>query len=165
MMKAIANYFDYLFFTECYLGDWSLQKNLVFQAKKGFMFKDWCLLIPINNLGILPGHPLNDRDEIIYLPKCLLIFDGVKKSLLQITEYVENPPGSNNFLPPNNQPPTVIEDSFMSDRPVTLFEIEGIYMHQLAWIDWEIESASFSLEVDFNEGDRSLSKTASIVNC
>lgn len=91
------------------------------------MFKDWCLLIPINNLGILPGHPLNDGDEIIYLPKCLLIFDGVKKSLLQI--------------------------------------IEGIYRHQLAWIDWEIESAFFSLEVDFNEGDRSLLKTTSIVNC
>ena len=109
-MKAIANYFDYLFFTECYLEDWSLQKNLVFQPKNGFLFKDWCLLIPINNLGILPSHPLNDRDEIIYLPKCLLIFDGVKKSLLQITEYVENPPGSNNFLPPNDQPPAVIED-------------------------------------------------------
>lgn len=162
MMKTIANYFDYLFFSECYLEDWSLQKNLVFQLEKGFMFKDWCLLIPINNLGILPGHPLNSQDEMIFIPKSLLIFDGVERSVLQIIEYVEKPPGSNNFVPPNNRPPTVIEDSFVIDRPVTLFEIEGIYQKQLAWIDWEIESASFSLEVDFNGGDRSLLKTASI---
>ena len=153
-METLINYFDCLHFTECDLEGWSLQKTITFKQGEGFRFDQWQLLIETRNIGILPAHPLNPKDELIFWQKCLCIFTGVKKSVLQSAEYVEDPPGSKNYVPPKNQPPNVIEDSFPVNEPVTLFELEGIYKNPLAWVDWEIESVSFALQVD-TEDERS----------
>jgi hypothetical protein len=38
------------------------------------------MVSPTRNLGIIPGHPLNPSpQETIFIPKCCLVFEGVKK--------------------------------------------------------------------------------------
>jgi len=66
--------------------------------------------------------------NLFFWENCNLIFDGVKKSVRQQTEYIEDSPGYNQFKPCEAKKRTVLEDSLPSvDEPVTLFELEGIF--------------------------------------
>lgn len=160
-MTIVSNYFNYLHFTECkfeqpciekttikpYYNGHHAQHNLGFLSNTSPMVRAK-IVIPTHQLGLLPGHPLNKTDELIFWENCNLIFDGVKKSVRQQTEYIEDSPGSNQFKPCEAKKRTVLEDSLSSvDEPVTLFELEGIFNNPLEWVDWEIESVSFYLEV------------------
>ena len=131
-MTLISNHFDLLYFTNC-----NLEKPLIYDAK---------IVIPNSQLGLLPGHPLNPDREMIFLSKSYLIFDKVKKSVRQLTGYVEDPPGSHNFKPLEENSKIVIDDNFPDiNEPVNLFGLEGAFEEPLEWVDWEIESASFYL--------------------
>lgn len=131
-MTLINNHFDLLYFTNC-----NLEKPLIDDAK---------IVIPNRQLGLLPGHPLNPDREMIFLSKSYLIFDQVKKSVRQLTGYVEDPPGSHNFKPLEENYKIVIDDNFPDiNEPVNLFGLEGAFEEPLEWVDWEIESASFYL--------------------
>lgn len=131
-MTLISNHFDLLYFTNC-----NLEKPLIYDAK---------IVIPNRQLGLLPGHPLNPDLEMIFLSKSYLIFDKVKKSVRQLTGYVEDPPGSHNFKPLEENSKIVIDDNFPDiSEPVNLFGLEGAFEEPLEWVDWEIESASFYL--------------------
>lgn len=56
------------------------------------------MVIPTRNLGIIPGHPLNPSpQETIFIPKCCLVFKGVKKSVRELWHYVAIPPESGHF--------------------------------------------------------------------
>ena len=131
-MNIISNHFDLLHFTECIF-----EKPVIIGAK---------IIIPTHQIGLLPSHPLNQTSELIFLPQCCLIFEQVKKSVRQLTGYVEESPGSGEFKPSPDLKRTVIDDSFpIVDEPVNLFEIEGIFQNPLEWVDWEIESVAFYL--------------------
>lgn len=161
-MTIIGNFFDYLHFTDCKFEQPSIERKLTIMNQHNNRFSQYNsglmtntssmrrtkIVIPTHQLGILPGHPLNTTDKLIFRENCNLIFDGVKKSVRQQTGYVEDSPGSNQFKPCEAKKRTVIDDSFPSvDEPVTLFELEGIFNNPLEWVDWEIESVSFYLEV------------------
>ncbi|MDP8935042.1 MAG: hypothetical protein M3N42_13110, partial [Cyanobacteriota bacterium] len=74
-MTVISNHFDLLYFTNC-----NLDRPLIRDSK---------IVIPTRQLGLLPNHSLNPQNEITFLPKSYLIFDGVKTSVRQLTGYVE----------------------------------------------------------------------------
>lgn len=131
-MTVISNHFDLLYFTNC-----NLDRPLIRDSK---------IVIPTRQLGLLPNHPLNPQNEITFLPKSYLIFEGVKTSVRQLTGYVEEPPGSHDFKPLEKTSRTVIDDDFPNvGKTVSLFGLEGIFENPLEWVDWEIESASFYL--------------------
>lgn len=131
-MTLINNHFDLLYFTNC-----NLEKPLIYDAK---------IVVPTRQLGLLPGHPLNPNREMIFLSKSYLIFDKVKKSVRHLTGYVEEPPGSHNFKPLEENSKIVIDDNFPAlNEPVNLYGLEGAFEEPLEWVDWEIESASFYL--------------------
>ena len=131
-MTIISNHFDLLYFTNC-----NLERPLIHDSK---------IVIPTRHLGLLPGYPLNPQNEIIFLSKSYLIFEGVKTSVRQLTGYVEEPPGSNHFKPLEENSRTVIDDDFPEvAKTVNLFGLEGAFEDPLEWVDWEIESASFYL--------------------
>lgn len=174
-MTIISNYFDYLHFTECEFESFEIPndgREKIHNARnneiKDYEFENSKIRNPYSSLnnqqkyiiigaeivivtrqiGILPGHPLNKTDDVIFLPQCNLIFNGVKSSVRHVTRYVEELPGANKFKPEEAQKETVTDVIFLTfDRPVTLFEIEGIFKNPLRWVDWEIESISFGLEV------------------
>ena len=77
-MTVISNHFDLLYFTNC-----NFDRPLIRDSK---------IVIPTRKLGLLPNHPLNPQNEIIFLPKSYLIFDGVKTSVRQLTGYVKSLP-------------------------------------------------------------------------
>jgi hypothetical protein len=79
-MTVVSNHFDLLYFTNC-----NFDRPLI---------RDSQIVIPTRQLGLLPGHPLNPQNEIIFLSKSYLIFEGVKSSVRQLTGYIEEPPGS-----------------------------------------------------------------------
>ncbi|MCT7972970.1 hypothetical protein [Laspinema olomoucense] len=170
-MTKINNYFDYLHFTECdILGfKWEPKKKLGFNFHKKehsfnfhafYYYKFSNLLIQVKNLGILQGHPLNppsNESSIIFWPKrCTCIFKEVQTSILQMNRYYEDPPGSQQFVPDPNQTPQEIEEVFSVDEPLNDFFIEplndffieGLYQHPVAWVEWEIKSRFFALEID-----------------
>jgi hypothetical protein len=131
-MTMISNHFDLLYFTNC-----NFDRHLIRDSK---------IVISTSQLGLLPSHPLNPQNEIIFLPKSYLIFDGVKSSVRQLTGYVEETPGSHHFKPLQENTRTVINDDFPDvSKTVSLFGLEGAFDDPLEWVDWEIESASFYL--------------------
>lgn len=168
-MQKIKNYFDCLHFTESkiFKFGWIVQEaNILFQSDNELIFRSnlWQknsnfserivkkadLFVSIYNMGILKGHPLNQTHEpLVFWPnRCKCIFQEVQKSIIKFHPYIEYPPGSNKWIPDENQPPSVDERSFPVDEPVTEFALEGMYQDPIAWIDWEIHSVSFSLEID-----------------
>jgi hypothetical protein len=161
-MTKIHNYFDYLHFTECHiLGfKWEQKKEPRFNRNSFSYHEVSNLLIRIKNLGILQGHPLNpsrNESSIIFWPKrCTCIFKEVKTSILQMNTYCEDPPGSQQFVPDLNQTPQEIQDVFSADEPVNEFFIEGLYQNPVAWVDWNIESRFFALEIDPKDEQRVL---------
>ena len=130
-MNVISNHFDLVHFTEC-----EFEKPVIFGGK---------IMIPTHNIGLLPSHPLNQSSEVIFLQSCCLIFEGVKKSVRNLTGYVEETPGSNKFIPCEEMQRTIIDDRFTQGKAVSLYELEGVFKNPLEWVDWEIESASFYL--------------------
>ncbi|MBD1927911.1 hypothetical protein H6F74_16910 [Trichocoleus sp. FACHB-90] len=172
-MTIIRNYFDYLHFTECEFEKVEFDKKLFppkndsdldfddivlfYKRAIGSVKKEehlpiiMCskIVILTHKIGILPGHTLNTTDDVIFLPECNLIFEGVKRWVRHETRYVEELSGSNRFQPKETRQETVPDDLFsiFAPPPVTLFEIEGIFKNPLRWVDWEIESISFGLEV------------------
>lgn len=131
-MTVISNHFDLLYFTNC-----NFERPLIRDSK---------IVIPTRQLGLLPNHPLNSQNEITFLPKSYLIFDGVKTSVRQLTGYVETPSGSNHFKTIEENARTVIDDDFPDvGKTVSLFGLEGVFEDPLEWVDWEIESISFYL--------------------
>ncbi|MFM6399590.1 hypothetical protein [Planktothrix sp.] len=131
-MTLIKNHFDLLYFTNC-----NFYIPLILDSK---------IVIPTRQLGLLPSHPLNPKNEINFLPASYLIFDGVKSSVRQLTGYVEETPGSHHFKPLQENPRIVINDDFLDvSKTVSLFGLEGAFDDPLEWVDWEIESASFYL--------------------
>ncbi|MGL5195003.1 MAG: hypothetical protein ACRC8Y_15605, partial [Chroococcales cyanobacterium] len=153
-MTQINNYFDYLHFTECdILGfKWEQKKEPLFKGDAFSYHEVSNLLIRVKNLGILQGHPLNPpshESSIIFWPKrCTCIFKEVQTSILQMHRYCEDPPGSQQFVPNPNQTPLEIEDVFSVDEPMNEFGIEGLYYDPVAWVDWDIKSRFFALEID-----------------
>ncbi|MEZ2318295.1 MAG: hypothetical protein ACBR15_04705 [Microcoleus sp.] len=107
------------------------------------------MVIPTRNLGIIPGHPLNPTPtETIFIPKCYLVFEGVKKSIRELWHYVAEPAESGHFKTVESS--IAIVDGPFSDivEPVQSFLIEGVMLVPHAWVSWEIESVSFYLELD-----------------
>lgn len=171
-MKTVKNYFDYIDLTECFFEKFIWQAEIdnlaafieqkiaaepgngLRRGQNTFDSSAKRLLVTAENVGIIPGHPLNATEREVFWPKCAAYFEGVKKSSLKISEYVEEPGGSSTYsLHPDRQRKT-IEDSFPFDEPVTLFELEGVFKHPPGWVEWEIESMSFSLQVEERDGDR-----------
>jgi len=136
-MTLISNHFEALYFTDC-----NFDRPLIFDSR---------IIIPTRQLGVIPGHPLNPTDQMLFLSQCYLIFAGVKKSILQLTGYLENPPDSHHFIPQENQT-RIISQEFTpvptDQQNLTLFTLEGVFNHPLEWADWEIESLSFFLMQD-----------------
>ncbi|MCU0541570.1 MAG: hypothetical protein MUE44_05195 [Oscillatoriaceae cyanobacterium Prado104] len=107
------------------------------------------MVIPARNLGAIPGHPLNPApQETIFIPKCYLVFEGVKKSIRELWHYVADPPESGHFK--TVEPSSSIVDGPFPElgEPVESFLIEGVMLFPHAWVSWEIESVSFYLELD-----------------
>jgi hypothetical protein len=136
-MTLISNHFEALYFTDC-----NFDRPLTFESR---------IIIPTRQLGVIPGHPLNPTEQMIFLSQCYLIFAGVKKSTLQLTGYIENPPGSHHFTPQEN-PTRIISQEFTPElaqqQNLTLFTLEGVFDNPLEWADWEIESLNFFLMQD-----------------
>lgn len=131
-MTIISNHFNLIYFTNC-----NLEKPLISESK---------IVIPVRELGLLPGHPLNSKGDMIFLEKSYLIFDEVKKSIRELTGYVEYPLGSHHFKPVESTPKIIIDDNFIVvNKPGNIFGLEGVLEDTLEWVDWEIESASFYL--------------------
>lgn len=153
-MRKINNYFDYLHFTECDILSykWEVKIKPSFNSQSVSYHQVSNLLVPIKNLGILQGHPLNPpthESSIIFWPKrCTCIFKEVQTSILHLYRYCEVPPGSRQFVPDPHQPPQEIEDVFSVDDPLNEFGIEGMYKDPVAWVDWDIKSRFFALEID-----------------
>jgi hypothetical protein len=107
------------------------------------------IVIPARNLGLIPGHPLNPApQETIFIPKCYLVFEKVKKSIRELWHYVADPPESGHFR--TVEPSSSIDDGPFPElgEPVESFLIEGVMLVPHAWVSWEIESVSFYLEVE-----------------
>lgn len=153
-MRKINNYFDYLHFTECDILSykWEVKIKPSFNSQSVSYHQVSNLLVPIKNLGILQGHPLNPpthESSIIFWPKrCTCIFKEVQTSILHLYRYCEVPPGSQQFVPNPHQTPQEIEDVFSVDDPLNEFGIEGMYKDPVAWVDWDIKSGFFALEID-----------------
>lgn len=131
-MAVISKNFDLIYFSNC-----NLEKPLISESK---------IVIPAREIGLLPGHPLNPNRDMIFLAKSYLIFDGVQKSVRQLTGYVEDPPGSHHYKPLEDNSKIVIDENFYPvSQPVNLFGLEGAFEEPLEWVDWEIESVSFYL--------------------
>lgn len=131
-MTLISAHFEQLYFANC-----NLEKPLIYNSK---------IIIPTRQLGLLPDHPLNTNQEMIFLSKAYLIFDGVKKSVRQLTGYIESSPDSRHFKPLEENSRIVVDDDFPDfNGNVSLFGLEGVFDEPLEWVDWEIESASFYL--------------------
>lgn len=130
-MTIISGYFDELeFWDSCYFGKPVIGKS--------------DLIIPARNLGLYEGHPLNNKGKHMILPKCRLIFSGVKKSERVVGEYLGEPKSGKGFKPSYK----VIDGPFpKTDEPVNNFFLEGILEDPLSYVTWEIESVSFDLEV------------------
>ncbi|MGL4502345.1 MAG: hypothetical protein ACRCU2_24990 [Planktothrix sp.] len=132
-----------------------------------------------------PLNPPSHESSIIFWPKrCTCIFKEVKTSILQMNRYCEDPPGSKQFVPGSSQ--EKIENVFSVDEPLNEFStkdrvsvdeplnefstkdgvsvdeplneffIEGMYQDPVAWIDWEIKSRSFALEIKPKDKNRVL---------
>lgn len=123
------------------------------------------IAIPTRNLGIIPGHPLNPSpQETIFIPKCCLVFEGVKKSVRELWHYVANPPESGHFKA--SETSISIVDGPFADlgEPVESFLIEGVMLVPHAWVSWDIESVSFHLELDSKDRANSTEKDLIQVN-
>ena len=125
----ITGYHDYYDFFECHLQPPLIEGNR--------------LIVAIHNLGIMPDHPLNSSDRLLYLKDCTMIFEGVVRSERTLFEYIGDP----------------VQGQFKSAQKVKdgpfshnneahlIFGLEGILEKPVSWVDWEIECVSFSLEV------------------
>ncbi|MBO0350903.1 hypothetical protein J0895_17890 [Phormidium pseudopriestleyi FRX01] len=86
-----------------------------------------------------------------------------------MNRYCEYPPGSKQFVPgpyqekienvfsvdkPLNE--FSIKDRVSGDEPLNEFFIEGMYQDPVAWVDWEINSRFFALEIDPKDKQRVL---------
>lgn len=132
-MKIVSNHYDKLHATECDYGE------PVIEASR--------MIVPTRKLGIIPGHPLNPTNETIFLPECHLVFEKVKKSVRELYDNIEEPPGTGNFRAART-PRIVVDGPFPNvNEPVTLFFIEGAMVESSAWVNWEIESVSLYIEV------------------
>ncbi len=130
-MELITNHFDLLYFTNC-----NLERPLIHDLK---------IVISASQIGLLSGHPLNPQNEMIFLAKSYLIFEGVKSSVRQLTGYIEEPFGSHCFKPLAESTRIVRDDFPDIGKTVSLFSLEGSFDDPLEWVDWEIESESFYL--------------------
>ena len=107
------------------------------------------MVIPTRNLGVIPGHPLNPTPaETIFIPKCYLVFEKVKKSIRELWHYVAEPAESGHFKTVESSI-AIVDGPFPDiDEPVESFLIEGVMLVPHAWVSWEIESVSFYLELE-----------------
>lgn len=125
----VENYYDAIHPTECFLEEPQISGGT--------------MVIPARNIGIFPGHPLNSASTPIFLAQCRLVYTGVKSSVRTIHEYAGDPK-QDGFMPPR----TVHDGPFISTSGQTkLFELEGTLERPFAWVDWDIESTTFHLEI------------------
>lgn len=103
------------------------------------------IVLEVSNVGVLPKHPLNTGHKMQeHLGRCRLIFEGVKSSRRVLYEYAVDP-WHDDFKAPR----TIIDGPFREvGEPVTLFGFECVSTQPPAWVDWEIESVTFILEIE-----------------
>lgn len=123
------NSYDELHFTDCYLGAPEITEQKI--------------TVSIRNLGVFPGHPLNQSTSMLWVPNCRLVFEGVQKSTRTITEY-KSDPTQDAFRSPytlNDGPFQYVITNSQKD-----YRLEGISETPLAWVDWCIVAVSYHLE-------------------
>lgn len=99
--------------------------------------------IHASDFAILNGHPLNKMKAEINVSEATFIFKGVSKSVRTIYEYRK-------IIEQNElSPPYTIVDvlSESSSEKKQNFGLEGVLTEPYAYVDWEIEADSFTLEV------------------
>ncbi len=131
MSRVIPEFFDLLHFTESNLG-----KALV----SGDM-----LLIPVNGLQALRGHPCADATGPLI---GTLVFKGVASSRRKVIEYIGEPPL---YEPGRFKEPYVVEDTTAATTAEGLREytFEGLQLEPRAWVEsWVVHARSFELIVD-----------------
>ncbi len=130
-MLAIDNHFDSFYFDSCDLDDPRIDG-----AK---------MAVPAQNLGITAGHPLyrsQPSGSPLYLSKCSLVFTGVRRSCRTIGLYA-NAEGKA-FA--GHQ--TITDGPFEpSAGPQRSYVIGGVTRSPFGFAEWEIEAASFRLEI------------------
>jgi hypothetical protein len=125
----ITGYDDFYDFFEC-----RLQPPLIDGAR---------LIICIHNIGIMPEHPLNSSDHLLYLKDCQMVFEGVSRSERKVYEYIGDA-----MLGQFKSEKKVTDGQFPPNKKADLtFRLEGILAKPMAWVDWEVECVSFYLEV------------------
>jgi hypothetical protein len=101
------------------------------------------ITVGIENLGIMPEHPLNSSESLLYVKNCQLIFEGVVRSERIVSEYAGHP-RHDGFKPPQK----VVDGPFRPNNKATVtFRLGGVLQAPLSWVDWEIQCVSFYLEV------------------
>lgn len=122
-------YYDYYDFFECRLQPLSIEGSR--------------MTVTIHNLGLMPNHPLNPSDGLLYLEDCKVVFKGVVRSERAVFEYIGDPM-QGRFRAERK----VSDGLFPSNDEANLtFNLEGILEEPMSWVNWRIECVSFHLEV------------------
>lgn len=126
-----ANSYEFIHFFDCFLKPPQIHLNKI--------------IIPAQNIGVFPGHPLNSSSKPIFLDNCLLIFDKVSKSKRTIYEYIGDP-ACDGF-----KPAKTIIDILQSPEPpgneTRVLHLEGVLEEPFSWVDWTIECKNFIFEI------------------
>lgn len=129
-MRLIDNYFENLL----------LSDSIEFSTP---VIEGADLKVKARNIAILPGHPLNGGDKEILLEEANLVFKGITKSIRMIYEYEDNPK-VDKFRPPYK----IVDVLFPTSKDEKCsFGLEGTLISPPAYIDWEIDCDSFTLEI------------------
>ena len=95
------------------------------------------MTVTIHNLGLMPNHPLNLSDGLLYLEDCKVVFKGVVRSERAVFEYIGDPM-QGRFRAERK----VSDGLFPSNDEANLtFNLEGILEEPMSWVNWEIEYA------------------------
>lgn len=125
-MKEIPNFFENIFFSECFFGESVIEGG--------------CLIIPVRGVFVMKGHPLLSDSPGPHNGR--LIFCGVSESRRTVTEYI----GSSRE-PEGFKPPVDLIDVFESDSrcgQVREYAFEGSQDVPSAWVDnWVVRACSF----------------------
>lgn len=101
------------------------------------------MTIRARDVILLTGLLTKPKVSVTPVSECLLHFGGVQRSEKKIYEYIGDP-AEGNFA----EPYVVFDGPFAQtgDEPEH-FEMEGVLEKPPSWVAWDIEAATFRLEI------------------
>jgi hypothetical protein len=102
------------------------------------------LRICVKELGLMKGHPARTAPgaNLVYIPRCHFVFDGVSSSVRTLSPYIGDPK-LGKFGRQYDE-----HDGPFSQRPdAREYAFEGRLEDPYAQVDWVIKARSFTLEI------------------